>query len=78
MDLVSGVGIEATNPMLLGPVFVRSLNLNCLLKVLSPNKIAFGVRVSTWESEYRQFNPKHPEKSKNYCSFANKKEVKVC
>ena len=47
VDLVSGVGIEATNPMLLGPVFVRSLNLNCLLKVLSPNKIAFGVRVST-------------------------------
>lgn len=64
MDLVSSVGIEATNPMLLGPLFVRSLNLKCHLKVLSPNKIAFGVRVSTQEFECKQFNPKHPEKSR--------------
>ena len=43
VDLVSGVGIEATNLLLLGPVFVRSLNLNCLLKVLSPNKLPLGL-----------------------------------
>ena len=52
-----------------------SLNIYYLLKALSPNKIALGVRASTYELEGRQLNQQHPEKAKNYCSFVNKKEV---
>lgn len=64
---------KATNPMGLGPIFMISCNLSYLLKALSPNKIALGVKVPTYGFGGTQFNPQCSEKSKSYHNPLKKK-----
>lgn len=61
---------KATNLMGLGPIFRISCNL---LKALSPNKIALGVKAPTYGFGGTQFNPQCSEKSKSYHNLVKKK-----